>query len=1373
MPFKLKQHSSFSQRVDFGIIKSDLAIPFLIDDQLKNYDLFLSHGLKETVDSFFPLFSQDSKKKLTIDKVWFEPPTITEKEAKYNLTTYNTNVFAELILTYVDKDLIPFVVGKSVIESLNVWLITKIGFIEPVETTNQLAKNVFSFEEASFTNAKDFSFNTVEKRKIINKDFSKTIMVEILKTNDLDFAVKFVINTINIVFLTELPLITKTGNFIINGHEKVVILQLIRAPGAYYKINLDKTALNNNYFVDLIPTFGTWLSFEAFSKVIKQKKVISTIKLLQLRIEKTKKAHLSTFLTALGVPKEEMLAFCPNEYLINTYESDVINDQKKALEYIFQKLRKGESGNFETIKNTVFSQFFSKNYYFLSEVGRYKLNKKLCVTDRIINRIVAETITDESGKVIITKNTFIKHSDVLALDVAFAQKLSCTKTITHDAQIVGNNLVHVVKVYLDNDKQTDIEHVVAVLNDCPEQHLTIADFIASISYLINLTSGIGIEDDIDSLINRRVRTVNELIQNQVRVGLTRIIKQIREKINVIEPVTKPSIIYNHKPLTNAINEFFNLSQLVQFLDQTNFLAELSHKRRITTLGPGGLSRDSVGSDIRDIHHSYYGRLCPIETPEGPNIGLINSLAIYAIINKYGFIEAPFRKIVNGYLTDEINYLSAIDEYFYVIGQSTDFKIDQAYKNINPDDMVLARFTGKNVYLKNKEVNYIDVSPKQIVSLATSCIPFLENDDGNRALMGANMQRQSVPLLNPSSPLVGTGVEHKIALDSGTALLCTASGTVVYVDSEHIQVQRASQTTTYQLVNEKILYKAFVTEGLTVTKGQVIATFVSKTKQTFSLMANEAGKVMTINKHVIIIDEQVIDNYQLTIFERSNQSTILWHNALVNMGEKVQQGQILADGSSMENGELALGKNVVVAFTTWRGYNYEDAFLISEQLFKDDVFTSIRLEEYTVEVRQNKLGKEIITRDIPNLSTSAQKYLDDEGIVMIGAEVREGDILVGKITPKNVQLTPEDRLLQAIFGEKSKNVKDTSLRLPNGEFGIVHSVKRLSSTNNLNPSFDVLEIIKVYVIQKRKIKEGDKMAGRHGNKGVVSKILPIEDMPFLEDGTPVDILINPLSIPSRMNIGQILESLLGLVAKKTNQKFTVPVFEGINDLEFKKLLASANIHNFGKTDLFDGITGEKFCKQIFVGVMYMIKLSHMVDDKIHARNVGTYSLITQQPLGGKSQNGGQRLGEMEVWALEAYGAAHTLRELLTLKSDDIKGRIRTYDAIINNRPIPEPGIPESFNVLTKELRGLCLNISLKKQELLDDNLHYKKQHAFPFDKLQELNVDYNNPPEDEYQYNSIKNLDFYDINESSLTDQVVEPASHETSLADETGFFKNK
>ena len=1040
------------------------------------------------------------------------------------------------------------------------------------------------------------------------------------------------------IYMGELPLMTNSGTFIINGAERVIVSQLVRSPGAYMSKTRDEKSGKFIYEADLIPGRGTWLEFESDQKDI-----------LNVRIDRQRKMNAGTFLKAIGLEKDETIfsLFGKRKNLVETLKKnvDITEDpQLKKLNYsisecalvdIFRKLKPGEPVTKESIVNFLVQKFFDDKRYDLGRAGRYKFNIKLGVYNRLVNAILAENLISSDGEVVYKKGDRLTESDVDHLrDIEFFEKGAHTKTIKVNQNLDTHSTVNIVKVYTDDSKDTIANIIGTDLNETLSR-VTISDMIATFSYFMNIQDGIGTFDDIDHLGNRRVRCVGELIQNQFRVGLSKMAKSVQQKMSTtnVEEATLKKLI-NIRPLTSSIREFFAQSQLSQFMDQVNPLAELTNKRRLSALGPGGLTRDRASSEVRDVHFSHYGRICPIETPEGQNIGLINNLATYAKVNPYGFIETPYRRVEHrdgkAFVLDGVentDYLDAMSEFELVIAEAN---INLSSDGEILDDEVIARYRGENIVANKNDVDYVDVSPKQIVSIAAACIPFLENDDTTRALMGANMQRQALPLLRPHAPFVGTGMENQIAHDSGLAVIASNDGEVVYNDSCSIKVK-------------------------------------------------EGDKVRT---------------YQLQKFEPSNQGTCINQHSIVKLGDKVKKGQIIADGPAMQNGDLALGQNVTIAFMTWNGYNYEDAVIMSERLVKDDTYTSIHIEEHQIECRETKLGDEEITRDIPNVGEDAKAYLDERGIIIPGAEVKEGDILVGKVTPKGqTEPTPEEKLLMAIFSDKTKEGKDASLRVPHGGSGIVLDVKVFKRSEGAELAPGVNEVVRVYIVQKRKISEGDKMSGRHGNKGVISRILPEEDMPFLPDGTPIDIMLNPLGVPSRMNIGQILEVHLGMALKKLGYKIATPVFDGITNEEIFDLMNKAKMDPDGKTVLYDGRTGERFDERITVGVMYMIKLVHMVDDKLHARATGPYSLVTQQPLGGKAQNGGQRFGEMEVWALEAYGAAHILQEILTIKSDDRVGRRKTYEAIIRGRQIPKPGIPEAFKVLVKELQALSLDVRL--------------------------------------------------------------------------------
>ena len=1033
------------------------------------------------------------------------------------------------------------------------------------------------------------------------------------------------------VYMGEFPLMTSSGTFIVNGAERVIVSQLVRSPGAY--LSKEMKAGKYLYECDLIPGRGTWLQFESDNKDI-----------LSVRIDRQRKMHATTLIRALGIESDEDIIslFGKNEALEITLAKD--NDAKTktvkgALIDIFKKMKPGEPVTEEGTNNFLVQKFFDDKRNDLGRAGRYKYIKKLSVYNRLAGRTLAENLVSADGEIRFKRGYTLTAADVDALrDEDFFEKGAHLHKLNINERLDNHNLVNIVKVY-NNDKDKKICKIVGTDLNSTAQTVTISDILAGFSYFLNLIDGFGSTDDIDHLGNRRIRCVGELIQNQFRIGLAKMVKTVQQKMSISDlGNVKPKSLINTRPLTASIREFFASSQLSQFMDQTNPLAELTNKRRLSALGPGGLTRDRASTEVRDVHVSHYGRICPIETPEGQNIGLINNLASYAKINKYGFIETPYRKVdkktcrVLNDAKDSV-YLSADEEW--------DKCIAEANINLGPngeilDDQVIARYKGENIMAPKEEVDYVDVSPKQIVSIAAGSIPFLENDDTMRALMGSNMQRQALPLLKPHAPLVGTGLEHQVARDSGLAVVAVDDGVVTYSDSRTIKV---------------------------LEKGQ------------------KEPRV-----------------YHLQKFERSNQGTCINQVSIVKVGDKIKRGDIIADGPAMQNGDLALGQNVTIAFMTWNGYNYEDAVIMSERLVKDDVYTSIHIEKYDLECRSiPKLGDEEITRDIPNVSESAKAFLDERGIIIPGSEVKEGDILVGKITPRGqTEPTPEEKLLMAIFGEKTVEGKDASLRVPHGGAGIVLDVKIFKNEGKGRSSEfppGVNEIVRVYIVQKRKISEGDKMSGRHGNKGVISRILPEADMPFLPDGTPVDIMLNPLGVPSRMNIGQILEVHLGMALKKLGYKIATPVFDGISNEEIFDMMEKAKMAKDGKTILYDGTTGERFDERITVGVMYMIKLVHMVDDKLHARATGPYSLVTQQPLGGKAQNGGQRFGEMEVWALEAYGAAHVLQEIITVKSDDRVGRRKTYEAIIKGQELPKPGMPEAFRVLVKELQALSMDVTL--------------------------------------------------------------------------------
>ena len=1349
--YRVLEFGNNAKRRDYSKVSGSLELPDLVEIQTDSFDWFKNEGIREVFEEIYPVTNYTGNIRLNFLKYEFAEPKYSVPECKEREANYAAPLKASMML----------------------------------EMTNPTTGEITERHEE--------------------------------------------------VFLGEFPLMTDTGTFIINGAERVIVSQIVRSPGAYYDsfYMKDKDAnLEEVYKSELIPSRGTWLEFmTAFKKtstpqvtytgentsqatsdfhlnvsIDRKRKILSTILFkaigFSLDLERGEDAFdtsaFKIFLQALDLPVYDLFMEAePSEFLniylllytaffgeypevINTLVSDKVKTTKEALYEIYNNQRSDEIATEEGAINLMRAKFFDARRYDLTRAGRFKLGKKLGITNRMINNVLAQDVLDENGNVVLAKDTFIdrkekailqenmakglymeafpfnslfaypenvtistkvkpalvgriladdlpgtdfragtvlNEKDVDAIAKTFseieiyggliARKVELDKTnvravlnygqrlfvlgritakdqdvLTQSGELLVDRYMpdtQISKLKSDqeqalvnavNGKTTvnawligaavqsldvfakESTKVVRAIGTDPlmtKKTVTMSDMIASFDYLLNLQDGVGETDDIDQLGNRRIRTVGELIQNQFRIGLSRMERVVKERMSITDFTNlTPKNLTNIRPLTAAIKEFFSSSQLSQFMDQTNPLAELTNKRRISALGPGGLTRERAGFEVRDVHSSHYGRICPIETPEGPNIGLISNLTSYGRVNEYGFIQTPYRLVdKNGNVSEDVIYLSSDDERDYYIAQANEV-MDGRLIN----DEVVVRFKGDHILTKKENVELADVSPKQIVSVATACIPYLENDDASRALMGANMQRQAIPLLRPQSPNVGTGIEHRIARDSGSAVTATQQGLVTYVDANKI-----------------------------VTTGD--------------------------------FGEKV---YNLQKFKRSNQGTCINQKPLVRKGEMVNRGDILADGPAMDNGELALGQNVRIAFMTWYGYNYEDAVIMSERLVKEDVYTSIHIEEYDIEVRDTKLGPEEITRDIPNVSQESCRHLDARGIVMIGAEVKEGDILVGKVTPKGQsEISPEEKLLLAIFGDKSREVRDNSLKVPHGGSGIVQAVRifKRSEGHDLPPG--VNEVVKVYIVQKRKISEGDKMAGRHGNKGVISKILPVEDMPFLPDGSQVDIMLNPFGVPSRMNIGQVLEIHLGFAAQKLGVKFATPVFDGINNEELKSIMAEAEMAEDGKTILYDGRTGEPFDERISVGVMYMIKLAHMVDDKLHARATGPYSLVTQQPLGGKAQNGGQRFGEMEVWALEAYGASHTLQEILTIKSDDIMGRTKTYEAIIKGKDIPEPGVPESFRVLKHELNALAIDVKLLSDD--GDEVDIKKM------EVEDTSVDY--------------------------------------------------
>ena len=1101
------------------------------------------------------------------------------------------------------------------------------------------------------------------------------------------------------IFLGDMPLMTDTASFIINGAERVINSQLVMGPSCYYKSEIDKNG-RNIISSEVRPNKGTWLEYELDARGI-----------LYVRIDRTRKVTVTTLLRALGLSSNEEILdlFGQDEYLINTLEKDSTKNTDEALIEIYEKLRPGEPATLDSAKNQLIVRFFDKFRYDLGKVGRYKFNKKLNVLDRLINNKIAQDIKIDN-EVIVKKGTVITK-DILETIRPYFEEGYGVKEVTINEELDTYNKIQEVLVYA-NDGSEKVIKVIGNDQTIDTKRLTISDVYASLSYYICLLYGIGKYDEIDHLGNRRVRQVGELIQNQFRIGVARMERQIRDKMSTqeIDTVTPKSLI-NIRPVTAALKEFFGSSQLSKFMDQINPVSELNDKRRLSALGPGGLSRDRAGMEVRDVNPSHYGRICPIETPEGQNIGLITSLSSYARINEYGFIMTPYRKVVDSRITDEIVYMTADEEEDYYISQAT----IEADKDGNIlDEIVPVRYNKDNMLVSKDKVDYIDVSPSQIVSVTTSMIPFMEHDDANRTLMGANMQRQAVPLMITEAPIVGTGVEAAIARDSGCSVVSDIDGVVEYVDAKKIIVKGLEEKRTYELIS----------------------------------------------------------------YQRSNNETCYNQRPIVKKGEEVHKGEIIADGPSTDKGEIALGKNVVVAFMTYNGYNYEDAVILNERIVKDDVYTSVHIEMKEIECRDTKLGPEEFTRDIPNISEEARKNLDENGIVRIGTEVKENDILVGKVTPKGMQeLSSEEKLLHAIFGEKTREVRDTSLRVSHGCSGIVHDVQIFTKENSDELPAGVSKVVRVYIVKKRKIQVGDKMAGRHGNKGVCSLILPEEDMPYLPDGTPVDVILNPLGVPSRMNLGQILELHLGMAGKKLGVHYATPIFNSATEEDIQEQTKEAGLDPDYKTWLYDGRTGEKFDKRVSVGVMYMIRLVHMVDDKIHARATGPYSLVTQQPLGGKAQFGGQRFGEMEVWALYAYGAAHILQEVITVKSDDVVGRVRVYEALVKGKPIPAPGVPESFRVLIKEFQALGLDIQIINK---DGSLKDIKELEDEEDKDDvPVSIEEVGKPEkeevDESDYEDVQPEDDYDEDEDDEFDDDdfdKEPTEEDLEYTEEYGLDDN-
>ena len=1201
-----------TERLCFSRIKETLPIPYLIALQKDSYRQFVTEGIKEVLDDFSPVRDYAGRMELQFLGFSLEgTPKYDVKECKERDATYSLPLKVKVRLVHTDT-------GEATVEE---------------------------------------------------------------------------------VFMGDFPLMTENGSFIINGAERVVVSQLVRSPGVYSGVTIDRAGVPR-YDTTVMPSRGAWLEFKQDSNNI-----------LWVSVDRTRKITATMFLRALGFgTDEELIAlFGSEEILLATLAKDAIKNSEDAKIELYKRMKQGEIPTIDGINQLIRNTFYDSHRYDFMRVGRYKVNKKLCFATRLAGNTLADNIVDEqTGEILAEKGSALTEEQAASIQNAGVNVAHIVTKRGDTFKLIGNNTVDLA-AYVDCDpKELGILEKVyypklaellakkeaeglsdeafkdAIKESRDElviKHVTIDDIIAAVNYNLGLVHGLGETDNIDHLANRRVKAVGELLQNQFRIGMARLDRVIKERMSITQDIAdhKVQSFINIKPVTSVIKEFFGSSQLSQFMDHHNPIAELTHKRKLSALGPGGLSRDRASFEVRDINHSHYGRLCPIETPEGQNIGLISSLATYARVNEYGFIEAPYRKVDKVYgedgsvvdviVSDRVEYLQADEEDKYVVAQANEPLTEDGHF---VDDRVTCRIREDIRAVDKKTVDYMDVSPKQLVSVAASLVPFLENDDTSRALMGSNMQRQAVPLLRPEAPIIATGIEHKIAYDSGVMVIAKNDGVVKTVDATRITVEKSDGD---------------------------------------------------------------VDVYKLQKFERSNNGTCINQRPIVTVGQKVIKGMVLADGPATDNGELSLGRNILIGYMSWEGYNYEDAILISEDLVKDDVFTSIHIEEYEVESRDTRLGEEQITRDIPNLGDDALKYLDEDGIIMIGAEVHSGDILVGRVTPKGeTELTPEERLLRAIFGEKAREVRDTSLRVPHGQSGIVVDVKVFTRENKDELPPGVTKLIRVYVAQKRKLGVGDKMAGRHGNKGVVSRVLPKEDMPFMADGTPLQIVLNPMGVPSRMNIGQVLEVHLGFVAKMLDWKISTPVFDGAKEADIKELFAQNNLPASGKMELFDGRTGEKFENPVTVGYMYMLKLIHLVDDKIHARSTGPYSLVTQQPLGGKAQFGGQRFGEMEVWALEAYGASHVLQEILTVKSDDVVGRVKTYESIVKGAPITEPGTPESFKVLIKEFQALGLDVKVLNEnreeiglrENVDEEIDYVPEKEQELDEVDafDLNEDDN-------------------------------------------------
>ncbi|CAM9103931.1 DNA-directed RNA polymerase subunit beta [Mycoplasma marinum] len=1265
--YQLKKFGPLTERRDYSKTTHELSTPNLLAVQRKTFNEFLTNGLEKTIETIYPITSTSGKTRIHFLRKTLKFVTPVEqrkdKEKRLALAKKKNNSKTALKFSNEIEQMPKNEYGwlkqhkqkGSTYEAKIQSILIRINEENPVDSDLQQLKDIEldKIMDKAQTKIRIANHETGEIIDTID------IALLIKNTDDLTKDAKSKAEAkkaknygiiANEVLFGAVPLMTEGGTFLINGSEKVIVSQLIRSPGAYYGLRVRNQQGGDDLFnkLEILPQLGSWI--EIFHRVTG-----NSIDWVKIRLDKNKRVPISVFLRVMGITKETIVnLFGESQVLYNTFAKDKFTTEDEALEGLHRVIRKGDRITDESKRNLISNLLFNEKRYNLSKTGRYMINRKLNLVERLRNSILAEDVKTTTGKVLFAAGTPLSNEDAIEIQKALNSGMIETVGIPNitpevygvqindNPELAERTKIAIVKAYPTKkwmDAGKPALNVIANDPKTTENHIVVSDLVAAISYYFNIMEGLGTDDDADSLINKRIVNVGELLQNQFKIGLTKMEKNAKERMSSkeVDKIT-PKNITNNKPIYNQFKAFFNSSQLSQFMDQINPLAEISNKRRITSLGPGGLNRDTAQFDVRDVHPTHYGRICPIETPEGPNIGLILNFANYSRINDLGFVETPYFPVKNGVVVTTPTYLSAVQEKGKSFAQST-VTLDKDGRIT--DEHVTVRKNHNYTIISGKDVDYIDVSSKQVSSVAAACIPFLENDDANRTLMGSNMQRQAVPLLKAEAPFVATGIESEIAKYSAMNVRSTKDGEITFVDSTEIKVKHGSKTKTYNL----------------------------------------------------------------RTFERSNQGTVISQKPIVKVGQKVKEGEILTDGSSFDSGELSIGKNVLVAFSTWNGFNYEDAIIISERLVKKDVYTSLHIEEYSLQFRKSKAGDDELTTELPNVSSNAKRFLDERGIVSIGSDVSAGDILVGRISPKGEEnSTPEEKLIAAIFSQRSKNLKDTSLKVKHGQGGTVINVEILSRDNGDKLEDGVDKIVKVYIAQKRKIKVGDKMAGRHGNKGVISRVLPVEDMPHLPDGTPLDIMLNPLGVPSRMNIGQVLELHLGMAARELGVKFVSPIFDGIKFDDINSALEEANLPTSGKFKLTDPITGKKFDNEVSVGVMYMLKLSHMIDDKMHARSVGPYSLITQQPLGGKSQNGGQRFGEMETWAIESYGATNILQELLTYKSDNIDGRNKVYNSLATGAPVPKAGMPESFNVLAYELRGLGLKLEVE----IDNDKQYNEQ-----------------------------------------------------------------